>query len=117
MAGDAAYRAWVDGCCVGRCPGGESRADLVRRTSAALEGILATSFARGDGQAVVVAHGGTIMAAMSAFVDSPTRRRDPLAYFRWQVANLQGYRIEVSLRDGRFAFGAYERVCSLAPLV
>lgn len=116
MAGDAAYRAWVDGCCVGRCPGGESRADLVRRTSAALEGILATSFARGDERVVVVAHGGTIMAAMSAFVDSPTRRRDPLAYFRWQVANLQGYRIEVSLRDGRFAFGAYERVCSLAPL-
>ena len=116
MAGDAAYRAWVDGCCVGCCPGGESRADLVRRTSAALEGILATSFARGDERVVVVAHGGTIMAAMSAFVDSPTRRRDPLAYFRWQVANLQGYRIEVSLREGRFAFGAYERVCSLAPL-
>ncbi|MEE8703453.1 MAG: bifunctional adenosylcobinamide kinase/adenosylcobinamide-phosphate guanylyltransferase [Olsenella sp.] len=114
MEHDAAYRAWVDGCCVGRCPGGESRADLVGRTSAALEGILASALAHGDERVVVVAHGGTVMAAMSAFVDGPAGERDPLAYFRWQVDNLQGYRVEVSQRDGRCAFGAYERLCDLA---
>ena len=31
MAENAEYRAWVDGMCLGPCPGGESRADVTKR--------------------------------------------------------------------------------------
>ena len=31
MVDDAEYRAWVDGMCLGTCPGGESREDVTRR--------------------------------------------------------------------------------------
>ena len=37
MADDADYRAWVDGMCLGTCPGGESRADVTRRAVEAFE--------------------------------------------------------------------------------
>ena len=34
MEHDAAYRAWVDGGCAGRCPGGEDRAEYTARVCA-----------------------------------------------------------------------------------
>lgn len=37
MTDDADYRAWVDGMCLGTCPGGESRADVTRRAVEAFE--------------------------------------------------------------------------------
>lgn len=40
MEEDAAYRAWVDGGCLGRCPGGEDRASFSGRVCAAFQEIL-----------------------------------------------------------------------------
>lgn len=60
MEDDAAYRAWVDGECTGRCPGGEDRAAYTARVCAALETLLQ----RGEDPLAIVAHGGTQMAAL-----------------------------------------------------
>lgn len=62
MEDDPAYRAWVDGNCEGRCPGGEDRAGFSARVCAALQAILDAE--SGGAEAVVVAHGGTQMAAL-----------------------------------------------------
>ncbi|MDO4807214.1 MAG: histidine phosphatase family protein [Coriobacteriales bacterium] len=78
MEHDAAYRTWVDGNCEGQCPGGESLKDFVRRTKDALFGLLRAANKRGEERVVVVAHGGTIMAALDGFYNK-------------HVGNCEGY--------------------------
>ena len=82
MAEDAAYRAWVDSGCLSPIPNGESRALFLRRIGAAFAALLRTD--RSD-RLTVVAHGGTLMAVCSLFVD-PSRD-----YFDWQPRNGGGY--------------------------
>ena len=110
MEHDASYRAWVDGGCVGRCPGGESRKDFVRRSNAALEAILAQAARKTCAEVIVVAHGGTIMAALSAFAKAddpdPWGRDD---YFRWQVSPCEGYVASVVVDGMSLSFGEVER--------
>ena len=95
MADDAAYRAWVDGNCEGSCPSGENRAALIERTSHAIRGIVRETVARGENRAGIVAHGGTIMAAMEAFA---CNRRD---YFSWSVEPCEGYRAIARFENGK----------------
>lgn len=94
MVDDAAYRAWVDSGCVARCPGGESRAEYMARTNGALVRLLREVSARGEEQLVVVAHGGTIMAAFHAFAQGVCGRDD---YFDWHVGPCEGYGATVRL--------------------
>lgn len=96
MVDDEAYRAWVDGWCVGRCPGGESRAEFVSRTSEALDGMLRDAASRGEERVVVVAHGGTIMAALSSFASAYAQED---GYFEWQVGPCEGYEATVSFQE------------------
>ena len=98
MVDDAAYRAWVDGGCVGRCPGGESRAEYVRRTNAALADLLKQASQRGEERVIVVAHGGTIMAALSELCDEVPSGGD--RYFGWHVGCCEGYEADVYLVGG-----------------
>ena len=86
MKDDPAYRAWVDDNCEGTCPGGESRDDFTRRTKRALAGVLRAAHEAGEEQVVVVAHGGTIMAALDGYYDKG-------------VGNCEGYVVDVRL-DG-----------------
>lgn len=83
MEHDAAYRAWVDGMCMGKCPGGESRQEFCERTCRAFMEVLEREqerTARRERQApapsslrkpaepvVIVAHGGTQMAVLQRF--------------------------------------------------
>ena len=97
MEHDEAYRAWVDGWCTGRCPGGEDRAEFVHRTAAALEALLRGAIERGEQRVVVVAHGGTIMAALHAFADGSSLEDD---YFGWSVGCCEGYECDVTWPTG-----------------
>ena len=72
-----AYRAWVEGGCVDAPPGGESRAAFCRRVCAAFEALADKAAASGGLRLVIVAHGGTQMAALERFA---LPRRD---YFDW----------------------------------
>ena len=82
MADDPEYRKWVDSGCLGPVPGGECRADFLRRIARAFRALLATDKAD---RLTVVAHGGTLMAVCSVFVD-PARD-----YFDWQPKTGGGY--------------------------
>lgn len=85
MADDPDYRAWVDGFCRGRCPGGECQAEFCDRVCAAFAGLVDDALARGDRELVIVAHGGTQMAVMERFAQ-PGR-----PYFDWHLGSAQGY--------------------------
>ena len=64
MAEDPAYRAWVEGFCTGRCPGGEDRASFSKRVCTSFSALVETALAAGEEQLVVVAHAGTQMAVL-----------------------------------------------------
>jgi alpha-ribazole phosphatase len=74
MESDPAYRAWVDGGCAGRCPGGEGRAEFSDRVCAAMRELLQ----RERETLVIVAHGGTQMAALEKW-GAPAR-----PFYAWQ---------------------------------
>ena len=74
MEQDEDYRAWVDGGCSGRCPGGEDRAEYTARVCAAVEKLLQTE----EDELVIVAHGGTQMAVLERW-GRPARE-----YWQWQ---------------------------------
>ncbi len=88
MAGDPAYRTWVEGQCQGRCPGGEDLAAFSRRIRRAFARLLDQALAAGEERVTIVAHGGTQMAALSAFAQ-PARN-----YFTWQSPCGQGYLLD-----------------------
>lgn len=77
MEHDGDYRAWVAGGCTGRCPGGESREEFSARVCGAFAGLVDGALAGRAERLVIVAHGGTQMAALERFA---LPRRD---YFSW----------------------------------
>ena len=84
MENDAAYRAWVDGGCTGRCPGGEDRAAFSSRVLKAVEALLKS----GEDELVIVAHGGTQMAVLERW-GRPARE-----YWQWQTKCGCGFLLE-----------------------
>ena len=87
MVDDADYRAWVDGNCEGQCPEGESRAQASNRICRALGKLVVNAQKAGEKRVILVAHGGTLMAAFDRHsVDYPDRD-----YFSWNTGNCQGY--------------------------
>lgn len=93
MADDADYRAWVDGDCQGRCPGGESREEFDTRICGAMEAFCRGLRERGEEHAILVAHGGTMMAALHRMA---AERR---GYYEWLTGNCGGYRMEVAFPE------------------
>ncbi len=89
LSGDPAYQSWVDGFCLGPCPGGESKGEFCVRVCAAFEALLEEARARGEDFVTIVAHGGTQMAVMERFA---LPRKD---YFDWHLESGQGYRAQV----------------------
>ena len=88
MEQDAAYRAWVEGGCVGKCPGGEDRAGFSARVQAAFSALVEQERCAGASELVIVAHGGTQMAALSRW-GSPEKD-----YFAWQTPCACGWLLE-----------------------
>ncbi len=89
LAGDPAYRDWVDGGCSGPCPRGESRETFVKRTCAAFDLAMRTCITQKKERPAVVAHGGSIMAIMSRYA------RPPRPFFEWHTRHCCGYRAEL----------------------
>ena len=96
MENDASYREWVDGMCLGTCPGGESRASFSERVCRAFQFVLDTEkkwqkkntasgpsvSSPGKGHLeedlFIVSHGGTQMAILERW-GRPARD-----YYSWQ---------------------------------
>ncbi|MCE5187963.1 MAG: histidine phosphatase family protein [Eubacteriales bacterium] len=87
MEFDSDYRAWVAGDCVERCPNGEGIPGFAQRAAAAFAGAVQDAIARGETEIGVTAHGGVIMAVMTAFSGSDA------PYHTWYVLNCGGYRV------------------------
>lgn len=85
MEDDRDYRAWVDGGCNGRCPGGEDRPEFCRRVCAAFVPLVEQTVGQGLPELVIVAHGGVLMTLMEQFA-LPER-----GYFDWEAPNGGGY--------------------------
>lgn len=81
MENDAAYRAWVDGGCLGTCPNGESIAGFSARVCAAFKEELHLGQCSGQGELVFVVHGGVIMALLSAL------GRPQKGFYDWYLPN------------------------------
>lgn len=90
MEHDPDYRSWVDGMCLGRCPGGESKAEYVRRVSGAFTALMDRALAECWSDCIIVAHGGTQMALLEQFA---IEKKD---YYAWQLPCGHGYRLDVS---------------------
>jgi len=90
MAEDPAYRAWVDGNCLGRCPNGEDREEFIRRICNAFDRLYRAAEARGERELVIVAHGGTQMALLWRH-GIPARD-----YYDWLTGNGRGYLLDAS---------------------
>ena len=77
LADDPAYRAWVEGGCIDKTPGGESRAVFSNRICAAFSTLVDAALDVEKSQLVILTHGGTQMAALERYA---LPRRD---YFDW----------------------------------
>ena len=85
MKDDAAYCAWLDSGCESACPNGESKAAFCERVCCAFEKLANDALARGEERLVIVAHGGTQMAALSRFAEP---HRD---YYSWNAPPAGGF--------------------------
>lgn len=90
---NAAYRAWVESGCEAPCPGGESKQQFTKRTADAFGQLVDEAFLRQEEQLFVVAHGGSIMAALSQFC----LPRKP--YFEWQTPNGGAWRLNAIQKE------------------
>lgn len=124
MENDPDYRAWVDGLCLGPCPGGESRDQYCDRVCRAFGEVLSLAEKEGDDPVVIVAHGGTQMALLDRLVrtertgddektgpdtkpdtETPDSKTDSGAgensffYYSWQLPSGHGYLLETQPAD------------------
>ena len=95
MENDPDYRAWVDGLCLGPCPGGESRDQYCDRVCRAFGEVLSLAEKEGDDPVVIVAHGGTQMALLDRLVRTDSgARENSFSYYSWQLPSGHGYLLE-----------------------
>ena len=95
MENDARYREWVDGMCLGRCPGGESRASFSERVCNAFLDVLSQERERqqrgsAENDLFIVSHGGTQMAILERW-GRPVRD-----YYSWQSPCGTGWLLELT---------------------
>lgn len=89
LAEDPDYIRWQAGDGMEPMPGGEGRRGFSLRAAAALDALVREQIAQGEQSLHILAHGGTIMALLSA-LGKPKRH-----YQEWWVENLCGYRMRI----------------------
>ena len=100
LSDDVRYREWVESGGVLSFPHGESREDYIARSMKAFRQVLWT--VEDSGRAVIVCHGGNIMAVMSQLTG--------LDYYDLRVGNLGGYVINLTTDDERILDITYDRI-------
>ncbi|MEG1932510.1 MAG: histidine phosphatase family protein [Pygmaiobacter sp.] len=90
MEQDADYIAWVGEDCMGRCPGGETRAEFSQRTCNAFEALVVQALQEQQPYLCIVAHGGTQMALMERYA---LPHRD---YYNWCADNGAGFVLDAA---------------------
>lgn len=99
-----AYREWVDGGCLGRVPGGECKSAFCRRTAIAFAALVEHGLEQNWSRLVIVAHGGTQMAAMERWA---LPRKD---YFQWHAPTGGGFVLDAARWKGESLLELLEEV-------
>ena len=98
MQDDAEYTEWVNSGCTKRCRNGEDIRSFTERVGHCLTELVKRMDQNAD-PAILVTHGGVIMALMSSFEENAGE------YYSYWVRNLDGYRVTATLTDdGRLVF-------------
>ena len=105
LDGDPEYQAWLDSGGYDPIPGGESIESFIKRVSGGLRKAADKAMDSGADEMYIVAHGGTIMAAMSYLTGED--------YFNFNSPNGAGYEMELEENDAGNALAAttYDRFC------
>ncbi len=90
MEHDPDYLAWVKANCESKCPDGERKDEFSDRICKAFAALVEQSLADGQQRLVILAHGGTQMAAMERFV-LPHKN-----YYEWCGPNAGGYVLDTA---------------------
>ena len=85
MEHDPDYLAWVAANCESRCPDGERKDQFSQRICTAFAALVDQALTDGEPMLVILAHGGTQMAALERFALS---HRD---YYEWCGPNAGGF--------------------------
>ena len=85
MEHDPDYLAWVTANCESPCPDGERKTDFSDRICRTVAELIDKALAAGEERLVILAHGGTQMAAMERFA---VPHRD---YYAWCGPNAGGF--------------------------
>lgn len=85
MEHDPEYLAWVAANCESQCPDGERKDEFSQRICATVAALVDKALADGEPMLVILAHGGTQMAAMERFA---LPHRD---YYDWCGPNAGGF--------------------------
>ena len=85
MEHDPDYQAWVKANCESECPDGERKDDFSNRICTAFAQLVDEALAAGKDRLVILAHGGTQMAAMERYA---VPHKD---YYQWCGPNAGGY--------------------------
>ena len=90
MEHDPDYLAWVAANCESQCPDGERKAEFSDRICKAFAALVDKALADGEELLVILAHGGTQMAAMERYA---LPRRD---YYAWVRPHAGGYVLDAA---------------------
>ena len=85
MEHDPDYLAWVNANCESPCPDGETKAVFSERVCRAFAALVDRALAEGEETLVILAHGGTQMAAMERYA------LPHADYYHWCAPNAGGY--------------------------
>ena len=85
MEKDPEYQAWVKANCESPCPDGETKASFSERICRAFSALVDKALADGEELLVILAHGGTQMAAMERYA---LPHKD---YYEWCGPNAGGF--------------------------
>ena len=85
MEHDPDYLAWVASNCERRCPDGERKDQFCERICTTFAALVDQALAEGEQMLVILAHGGTQMAALDRYA---VPHRD---YYEWCAPNAGGF--------------------------
>ena len=85
---DPDYLAWVNANCESPCPDGETKAVFSERVCKAFSALVDQALADGEETLVILAHGGTQMAAMERYA------LPHADYYHWCAPNAGGYLLD-----------------------
>ena len=88
MEHDPDYLAWVNANCESPCPDGETKAVFSERVCKAFSALVDRALADGEETLVILAHGGTQMAAMERYA------LPHADYYHWCAPNAGGYLLD-----------------------